>query len=119
MYLPFLDRLENGSLLSEEFKLGGEMSSVFARDLTGMDKDETDLLAKRKFSARVSYVSFFVRSSKHTDTLKVCSLALRGPERLRHVHASLETPVVLVFPVSAPNPETIPPLLAFGVVPAR
>ncbi|EIM79612.1 uncharacterized protein STEHIDRAFT_163439 [Stereum hirsutum FP-91666 SS1] len=56
-YDPFLDRLKNGSLLSEEFKLGGEMSSVFARDLIGMDKDETDLSAKHKFSARVSLLS--------------------------------------------------------------
>lgn len=93
------------------------MSSVFARDLIGMKKDKTDPLAN-EFSARVSCVSFFVRLSKRTDTLKVCSLALRGPGRLRHVHASLERPVVLVSPVGPPNPETIPPILAFGVVPA-
>ncbi|EIM79040.1 uncharacterized protein STEHIDRAFT_164071 [Stereum hirsutum FP-91666 SS1] len=55
-YKAFLDRLKKGSLLSEEFKLGGESSSVFARDLIGMKKDKTDPLAN-EFSARVSLLS--------------------------------------------------------------
>lgn len=93
-YSSFFDGLKSGRLPSERFEPGGDMSSVFARDFIDSDKETNDLLAKSKFSAPVSYVSFFVRLSKRTDILKVCSLELRGPESLRHVHASLETLLV-------------------------